>query len=440
MTTLPYSSAAELSSGQRAGLFLATLLCCCAAVLWMDFTQDLTPALPSTWTTTADHIAQPAPLPRPQSLPPTQPYWQSATVQPGDSAIRVFNRLHIPYATQQHILNLGTMVTPLKHIQPGHRLFLLGSKKQPVLRIVYTFSTTDSLILEHLPSGEFKAHIEQAPLTQAMRYTSGTIKHSLYTAANKAGLSDKQIAELTHIFGWDIDFNKDVQPGDHFKVLFNTYSSHHHPVKTGPIEVAEFTHAGKTLRAIRFVNQQGDVHYYTPAGLSLQRPFIRNPVKYTRISSRFSLHRNHPILHHIRAHKGVDYAAPRGTPIKATGDGKIIFLGRKGGYGNTIMIRHNHAYTTVYAHMSRFAKHLAKRSHVKQGQIIGYVGSTGLATGPHLHYEFRINGIHRNPLSVKLPGARPIQQHYQAAFQAKRDRLLKQIQSLGEQNDGVIAL
>jgi murein DD-endopeptidase MepM/ murein hydrolase activator NlpD len=201
-------------------------------------------------------------------------------------------------------------------------------------------------------------------------------------------------------------------------------------LRDGDIIAAEFVNQGRSYKALRYKDPKGDVDYYAPDGKRLRKKFLRTPVNFTRISSGFSLHRKHPILNVIRAHKGVDYAAPTGTPIRAAGDGKVVFKGRKGGYGKVIILRHGAIYSTVYGHMSRYARGLSVGKRVRQGQIIGYVGMTGLATGPHLHYEFRVHGVHRNPLTVKLPAAAPLPARYHADFQAHTEEALARLRLL----------
>ena len=221
--------------------------------------------------------------------------------------------------------------------------------------------------------------------------------------------------ELVRIFGWDVDFAQDIRSGDSFHVIYNDYRLNDEKLADGDILAAEFTTQGNTYRALRFEDENGNASYYTPEGESMLGTFLRTPVEFSRISSRFG-NRKHPILKTWRAHKGVDYAASRGTPIIATADGKVIHAGNKGGYGRTAILRHAGRFTTLYGHMNGFAKGIHKGATVKQGDIIGYVGSTGLATGPHLHYEFRVDGVHKNPLTYKTPKASAIDKASLAAF------------------------
>jgi murein DD-endopeptidase MepM/ murein hydrolase activator NlpD len=232
----------------------------------------------------------------------------------------------------------------------------------------------------------------------------GTIDSSLDEAAKKARLPEPLIDQLTQIFAWDIDFATNLHPGDRFTVVYEKGGFN----GADDIVAAEFTNRGRTYRAVRYIDKDGYANYYTPEGNALQKAFLSTPVDFARISSGFSLHRRHPVLNRIRAHKGVDYAARTGTPVKATGAGEVSFLGRKGGYGQVVIIQHGDRYETVYAHLSDYKGGLRQGSRVKQGEIIGFVGQTGLATGPHLHYEFRIDGVHQNPLTAQISNSIPV--------------------------------
>ncbi|KPK40462.1 MAG: peptidase M23, partial [Gammaproteobacteria bacterium SG8_47] len=245
-------------------------------------------------------------------------------------------------------------------------------------------------------------------------------------AGQRAGLSDNLIMELAAIFGWDVDFALDIREGDEFAVIYEEHFLDGEKLRDGAIIGAEFVNQGQRYQAVRYTDPEGRGDYFTPDGMSMRKAFLRTPVEFSRISSRFGT-RKHPVLNKFRAHKGVDYAAPQGTPIKAAGDGKVIFAGTKGGYGRTAIIQHGGRYSTLYAHMSKFARGVRSGKYVRQGQTIGYVGSSGLATGPHLHYEFRVNGVHRNPLTVKLPEAAPISAALKSDFIDHADRLTRQL-------------
>ncbi|MCU7945715.1 MAG: peptidoglycan DD-metalloendopeptidase family protein, partial [Candidatus Thiodiazotropha sp. (ex Cardiolucina cf. quadrata)] len=242
------------------------------------------------------------------------------------------------------------------------------------------------------------------------------------------GLSERLIMQLADIFGWDIDFALEIRSGDRFTVIFQEDYLDGEKLRDGPILAAEFVNQGRTYRALRYTDDSGNSDYFTPKGRSMRKAFLRAPVDFRRISSKFTRERYHPVLGKKRPHRGVDYAAKTGTPIKSAGDGKIIHRGKKGGYGRTVIIQHGQTYTTLYAHLSRYNKKAKRGQKVKQGQVIGYVGKTGLATGPHLHYEFRVNGVHRNPLTVKLPAAEPIAKKYRAGFQMKIQPLLSKLE------------
>jgi murein DD-endopeptidase MepM/ murein hydrolase activator NlpD len=232
--------------------------------------------------------------------------------------------------------------------------------------------------------------------------------------------------DMAGIFEWDVDFIQDVREGDRFTVIYEELWRDGVKLRDGQIVAAEFVNQGKPFRAARFNDATGRVGYYTPEGRSVRKAFIRAPLNFTRISSGFNPSRRHPVLNTIRAHRGVDYADPTGTEIRAAGDGKVLFRGVQGGYGNTIILQHGSNITTLYGHMSRFGT-ARVGARVNQGDVIGYVGSSGLATGPHLHYEYRVNGVHRNPRTVALPPADPIAAEQQAAFRAATDPLWRQL-------------
>ncbi len=252
--------------------------------------------------------------------------------------------------------------------------------------------------------------------------THGMVQSSLYRAGQDAGLSEDLLNQLTGIFAWDIDFANNLGYGDLFTVVYGTNSSGHEEILS-----AEFVNRGRILTAIRYQDADGNINYYSPEGKTMRKSFLSTPVAYDHISSHFDAHRKHPILNRIRAHKGVDYAARTGTPVKAAGDGLVSFLGNKGGYGQVLILKHGEHYETVYAHLSQFKHDLLEGDSVRQGQIIGYVGQTGLATGPHLHYEFRIDGVHSNPEKVTQDNSSTINRQLLADFKSKAQPLLAQL-------------
>ncbi|HEU5398776.1 MAG TPA: peptidoglycan DD-metalloendopeptidase family protein, partial [Gammaproteobacteria bacterium] len=273
----------------------------------------------------------------------------------------------------------------------------------------------------------FVAALKDIPVTVTEAYAHGVIENSLFDSAGRAGLSDATTMELIQLFAWDIDFAHDIQNGDRFSVVYQKLQRLGQPITNGPILAAEFDSGDKTYRVVRYTDPAGLTGYYTPDGRSIKKTLMRAPVSFSRISSGFSLHRKHPILGFTRAHQGVDYAAPSGTPIMAAGDGRVVFEGYKGGYGKCMVIDHGGGYSTLYGHMSRFKPGTHSGLHVKQGQVIGYVGMTGLATGPHLHFEVRINGVPRNPRTVRLPDTAPVPRQYLADFDSASANVLAQL-------------
>ncbi len=254
-----------------------------------------------------------------------------------------------------------------------------------------------------------------------------TVESSLYIDGEKAGLSAKLIEQLTTIFAWDIDFASNLHKGDQFTVLYEKKVVDGITTDNDEIVAAEFINQGKSYIAVRYKDKKGHVSYYSQDGGGMRKAFLTTPVDFARVSSHFDAHRKHPVLNRIRAHKGVDYAARTGTPVKSTADGEIVFNGRKGGYGQVVVIKHGERYETLYAHLSKFKKGLTIGSQVKQGEVIGYVGQTGLATGPHLHYEFHVDGNYRNPLTVALPNSLPISSKLLASFKTQTQPLLAQL-------------
>jgi murein DD-endopeptidase MepM/ murein hydrolase activator NlpD len=310
-------------------------------------------------------------------------------------------------------------------LRPGDEL-LIEHDNGKLISLYRELDLNNALLVSRGESG-FSAEIVARPIEIQRRLAYGRIETSLFESAASAGMPDKLIMNLAGIFAWDIDFVLDIRKADDYYILFEEIYQDGKFVTSGEIIAAEFNNNGRTFQAVRFVDESGRSDYFTPDGRSVRKAFIRAPVDFTRISSAFNPNRRHPILNTIRAHRGVDYAAPGGTPIKAAGDGKVIFRGRKGGYGNAVMIQHGGNITTLYAHMSKFANSARISSRVRQGDVIGYVGATGLATAPHLHYEYQLNGVHRNPRTVELPQADPIKAEYRDEFLAAAQPLLDEL-------------
>ena len=348
------------------------------------------------------------------------------TVKKGDTLTHVFSRAGLNAKQVIAVTSLGQKVKTLTNLSPGQTLDIKVDEKNELHSLVYHINKTDNFYVKN-DNGKLLVSEESREYERRIKHTSGTIKTSLFEAAQEAGLSDNLTMDLAYIFGWDIDFALDIRENDSFVLMYEELYLDGEKAGYGNILAAEFVNQGKSFKAVRYTDAAGESNYYSDDGKSMRKAFLRTPVDFTRISSRFGT-RYHPILKQNKAHKGVDYAAPRGTPIKASGDGKIIWLGRKGGYGKAIIIQHGSKYSTLYGHMNSYNRNLKSGSRVKQGQIIGYVGSTGRATGPHLHYEFRVNGVHRNPLTVSLPNAAPIKKKYKSDFLEKTSPLLAQLE------------
>jgi len=359
---------------------------------------------------------------------PTIDPWQSITVKSGDSLALIFSRLSLSPASLYKLMSLGKEVSILKRLQPGQQLnFHIVDNE--LLRLKYEMNLTRTLNVSKADD-KFKVDFSQIELEKIVKNSNGIINDSLFLSAKRAGLSDNLIMQLVGIYGWDIDFALDIRQGDSFTVIYEEQYKDGIKVSDGPIIAAQFVNRNIPYRAVRYTHEGGHVDYYADNGDSMRKAFLRTPVEFSRISSRFNLKRKHPILNKIRAHRGVDYAASTGTPIKATGDGTVVHASRKGGYGRTIILKHGGKYSTVYAHLHRYAKGVRSGSRVKQGQIIGYVGKSGLATGPHLHYEFRVNGVHRNPLTVKLPKVESISKKALAEFKIKTNPMIVELDRL----------
>lgn len=363
--------------------------------------------------------------------------WRTVSVKNGDSMALIFKRLGLSPRDLHEIMQLGKVTEALKNLRPGQELlFDIEEQDDRVMlkALQYDPDNLHQLTVQRTEDG-YEAELADAELTTRVRAASATINSSLFLAGKSAGMSDNLIMQMVAIYGWDIDFILDIRQGDQFSVIFQETYRDGEKIKDGPIIAAEFRNRDRVLRAVRYVHPDGQADYYSADGTSMRKAFLRTPLDVFRISSHFNPGRKHPVLNRIRAHKGTDYAAPTGTPIKASGDGRIVHIGRKGGYGNAIIIKHGGRYSTLYGHMSRFARRLHNGSRVSQGQVIGYVGSTGLATGPHLHYEFRVDGVHKNPVTVELPKADNVPKKLLADFREHADPMLAELDKL-ERYDG----
>lgn len=358
------------------------------------------------------------------------PEWTSVTVSSGDTLSVLFQQVGLSANTLHEVINSSKEAKAFTRLRVGQQIdFKLGEEGQ-LQGMRSQISTLETIRIDR--DGEQYAFSKDVLEPEvSTRFASGSIDSSLFLAAQNAGLSHNLTMQMANVFGYDVDFAREIRQGDQFEVLFEEKHLDGERVGTGNILAARFTNRGKTYTAVRYTDGNGYTSYYRADGTSMRKAFIRTPVEFARISSRFNPGRRHPVLNKIRAHKGVDYAAATGTPIKATGDGRVVHVGRKGGYGNTVVIKHGQTYQTLYAHMSRYASGIRVGSNVNQGQVIGYVGMTGLATGPHLHYEFQVSGRHVDPLSVKLPASDPIPSRERNAFLALSNQMMASLDQQG---------
>ena len=360
------------------------------------------------------------------------------TVKSGDTLDGLFGRHNLRRADLMTLLDLSEARSMLRDIKPGDQFEVTHSDGdlQSLERRVNETTTVRVIRDEQGFVLQKIAH----PIESRLAYRHGKIDTSLFEAGKQANVTDKVIMNLAGIFAWDIDFVLDIRQGDRFVVIYEEIWQEGEFLRAGKIQAAEFINDGESFRALRYVDGSGKADYYTPDGHSVRKAFIRAPVDFSRVSSRFNPRRRHPILNVVRAHKGVDYAAPSGTQVKAAGDGKVIHRGRKGGYGNAIILQHGGNITTLYGHLSRFARQARVGRRVKQGQVIGYVGKTGLATASHLHYEYRLNGVHRNPRTVRLPKAAPIAEDQRDDFFQQTGGLLAQLDTVRRSQVAIAAI
>ena len=343
----------------------------------------------------------------------------------GDTMEKLFRKNSLSVSHLMQIAQLDEAKQRFRRLKPGDE-FDVAHEDGQVVSLYSELDLTTALQIDRVDDS-FVAEIIERPIELRTRHAYGVIDSSLFESAAQAGLSDKTIMNVAGIFAWDVDFILDIRTGDNYYVQFEEIWQDGEFVMDGEIIAAEFNNNGRQIRAVRFKDGEDNTDYFTPEGDSVRKAFIRAPVDFTRISSNFNPKRRHPILNTIRAHRGVDYAAPRGTPIKAAGDGKVIYRGTKSGYGRVVILQHGGNITTLYAHMSSYAAKAKLGSRVHQGQTIGFVGMTGLATANHLHYEYRLNGVHRNPRTVSLPDAEPIADKYRDRFLAEAAPILEEL-------------
>ena len=363
--------------------------------------------------TVIDQLELPAAL----TLATPAEFWHEERVQRGDNISRLLNRLRVNDPEAITALLTAKGVKAPRQLVPGRSAQALTGAGGELVEFRYLAPDGRELLVKRNPGG-FHVSEQPAALETRVHMSAGEIDHSLFGATDAAGVPDSVAIQMADIFASEIDFHRDIRSGDRFTVVYEVSYSRGEPVSSGRVLAAEFVNDGKAYRAVYFRAPDGQAGYYAPDGKNLRKAFLRSPLEFSRISSGFTTRRYHPVLKEWRAHRGIDYAAATGTRVRATADGWVDFLGRQGGYGNLIVLRHAGRVSTAYGHLSKYAGGLRRGSRVSQGEIIGYVGSTGLATGPHLHYEFRVDGTQRNPLTVAMPTAEPVASEHKAAFTA----------------------
>ena len=354
--------------------------------------------------------------------------WRTVEIKPGQTMGAVFASLSLSNTTLHRLLEHKSLREPLTRVRAGAR-FEFNISADGDLRGLRFERDEASFVTVHVDDNTLREEVTQRDIQRRINMGNGVIEGSLFGAASKAGLSTGTVLELAKVFGYDIDFTQDLRVGDSFSVVYEEIYRDGERLRGGDIIAASFMNQGKRYHAFRYTLADGRSEYFDLDGRPMKKSFLRVPVEFTRISSLFTTARRHPVLGTMRAHKGVDYAARSGTPIMAAGEGRVSFAGWQNGYGHTVIVDHGRGYTTLYAHLSKFGKY-KKGTRVRQGDVIGYVGSSGLATGPHLHYEFRVNGAHRDPLKMTLPKPEPLPKAELARFQQQTQPLLAKLELL----------
>ncbi|MES0872929.1 OapA family protein [Sinimarinibacterium thermocellulolyticum] len=369
------------------------------------------------------------------TLPPPEPSdWVTVEVQRGQTLSQIFEAHGLGFSEAIAVTKLSPESARLKNLRAGDKLQLRKTPESRLAELRFELDGKATLHVRRDTENQLEAVTTAIEYERRQAQAMGIIENSLFLDGQRAGLSNRLLMQLAEIFGYDIDFALDLRVGDRFAVIYEELYRDDEKLRDGDIIAAEFVNRGRSFRAVRYIDQSGNTAYYTPEGDSIRKAFLRTPVDFARISSHFNLRRRHPILNTIRAHKGVDYAASAGTPIRATADGKVEFIGVKGGYGRVVILKHGSQYTTLYAHMSRFRSGLRAGLTVRQGQVIGYVGASGLATAPHLHYEFRVNGVHKDPVTVPLPRANPLPRSVLAQWKLESAPILARLDAMAEQH------
>lgn len=391
-------------------------------------TNETKPTTPPSAQSASRPDAKPIIKTTPTRVMPPQPTNPKITIKtrPGDTLTSVFNRAGLSTTLVQKILHETPQAKLLTKIRVGDQFHFLIKNKQ-LIRLQLPFNSTQYLVLSR-ERDKYKVKIHSRKTNNRIQFLTATMHGSLYNTAKRNNIPSKLIDQMTKIFTWDINFSKDIKDGDQITIIYDKLFIKDKPVGIGDIRAVSYRNQGQNFQAVRYTNRAGHTDYFSPTGASLKKAFDRYPLRFSHISSTFSLSRYHPILHYARPHKGVDLAAPIGTPIHATSDGRIEIIGRQGAYGNMIKIKHNDTYSTVYGHLLKFQKGLSRGSYVRIGQVIGYVGQSGLADGPHCHYEFHIKSQPKNPTTVVLPRGQSLGGRDLALFKSSTHSLLAQMQ------------
>lgn len=360
-------------------------------------------------------------------------FWHEERIQRGDTMSALLDRLNVNDEDISGFLQSAKDSKSLRQLIPGRIVRAQTDSEGNLLALQY-ISSSESMLKVEKQAGGFKASDDAVPLESRLMMKSAVIKSSLFGATDAANIPDNIAMQIADIFSSDIDFHSDLQKGDKVTVVYESFYNKGELIKTGRVVAAEFINSGKSYRAVYFQDREGRGGYYTPEGKNLRKAFLRSPLEFSRVTSGFTNARFHPVLKTWRAHKGVDYGAPTGTRVKAVADGTVAFIGKQGGYGNLLILQHQGQYSTAYGHLSAFAKNLRRGSKVSQGDIVGQVGMTGVATGPHLHYEFRVAGVQLNPLSIPMPTAFPIAAQYKADFNQMAENLAMRLNLLKNTN------
>jgi murein DD-endopeptidase MepM/ murein hydrolase activator NlpD len=352
--------------------------------------------------------------------------WETFTVRPGQSMDAIFRKQGFSAKTLHEIMALNTETKQLKKIRPGDLFEFHRHEDGSLKRMRYAVDESRYLIVEH-DGQQVSASTEARDIITGITETKGTISSSLFLAGKQAGLSDAMVMKLANLFGWDIDFVLDIREGDQFYLVYEKVYRDGSFLRDGEIVGATFINQGEKFQALRF-DINGKAQYFAPDGRNMRKAFLRAPLNFSYVSSNFNPKRYHPILKRVKAHNGIDYKAPKGTPVYAAGDGKVIRSAYSKYNGHHVFIQHANSIVTKYLHFTK--RTVKKGQRVKQGKVIGYVGATGLAQGPHLHYEFLLNGVHRNPRTVSLPKADPLGKTQLAEFQKQAAPVLSQLSRL----------